>query len=194
MKFSQISTSTTIADTDNIVGVTAGGVDSRWSFTTFLNWLKAKTAIISFAMMDFSTFYTWNTHFTGSSFTITTSDTVYQYNVVDSDPAGGFNIATFSYTVPSGGGGKYDIGYLMQTNSGFSGVFFVHLQVNGVIKKENPHPQNGGFGAANGTFLNVPLAAGDVVRLSAVVSTGSVSVGGSLAVTYSTFTGRRVSS
>lgn len=55
-KFSQIATNTAPTDADYLVGVTAGNVDGRFSFATILAWMKAKTAWITSAMIDFTTF------------------------------------------------------------------------------------------------------------------------------------------
>lgn len=54
MKFSQVSINSAPADADYVMGVTAAGVDSRFSFATVLAYLKAKTAWVTSSNVDFT--------------------------------------------------------------------------------------------------------------------------------------------
>lgn len=55
MKFSQVPTNSSPADTDALMGVTSGGVDGRFTFATLLTWLKSKTAWLTSSNVDWTT-------------------------------------------------------------------------------------------------------------------------------------------
>jgi hypothetical protein len=146
------------------------------------------SAAVKATNIDFTSFYSFIAYCHAASVNFNT-ESVYPYDTVVSDPSGGFNTTNHTWTVPSGGAGRYDIYSQIQLNTGFTGTFFLHLQVNGTTVKEIPLPQSGGFGGGSALFQGYSLNVGDVIRITGV---GNITQGATLASTYTQFSARLV--